>query len=275
MTPGPWVLGLAGGSTLLFGAASLGAFRRLADEKAGHTRFLLVTGGIGLLLNVVVLRLRAMQTSAPVAISTSFDMTILMSSLVVVTALAALAAKDRLRGLEGMLLPIACLTQVAAWLKVGKAGTEANYQSWFEVHPAAFALGALCFVLSGVAGIAYLAITRVLRRKQPSPLLGKFAPLESLERFGRWALLAGWPVFTFGILTGICEVVQSGHPRRWLTDPLVVFTFAMWALYAVVLMQTWFRPSFRGRRSARWSAVSMALLGFTFLVVDLISPIHR
>lgn len=274
MTPGPSVLVLAGGSTLLVGAASLAAIRRLADEKAGYTRFLLGTCAAGICLNVGLLGLRAAETAAPVAISTSFDTRVLIASLLILAALACLAAR-KLRGLEGLLLPIACLTQLAAWFKLGKAGPAADYQSWFEAHSAAFALSATCFVLSGVAGIAYLVLNRVLRRKTPSPLFGKFAPLETLESLGRWTLLVGWPVFTFGILTGICEVAQSGQARRWLADPLIVFTFITWLVYGFVLMRVLFWRSFRGYRSARWTAGSLILLGFTLLIVDLLSPMHR
>jgi len=273
MNPGASVFALGGCSTFLFGITSLAALRRLSDEKIGYTRFLLAAGGAGIILNVILLAVRTAHTDAPAAISSSFDMMILISSLLVVAALAALAVK-KLRGLEGMLIPIACVTQVVAWFKISPPPSEAAYEPWFIVHMASLALGVTCFVLTGVAGMAYLALTRVLRKKSPSPLFGKFAPLETLESFGRWTLLVGWPVFTFGILAGICEVAQSAQPTRWLTDPLIVFTFVMWFIYAFLLASSWLRPSFRGRRSARWAAGALGLLAFVVLIVGFLSPVH-
>lgn len=274
MASAPLIYTLAGCSTLFFGAASWAAVRRLSDEKAGYSRFLLVTGGIGVLINVTLLVMRWAESQAPAALSSNFDVMILTSSLVVLLGLVCLFV-GKLRGLEGMLLPIAWLAQVVAWIKFDPERVGGQYQSWFFVHMASLAIGAVCFTLTGVTGMAYLALTRVLRKKTPSPLFGKFAPLESIERFERWSLLIGWPIFSFGILAGICEVAQDEHPARYLTDPLVIFTFLTWLAYAALMVTSWLKPSFRGRRSARWASFALALLAFTFFVGDIFSHVHQ
>ena len=177
-----------------------------------------------------------------------------------------------------MLLPIALAVQLGAWAMMGKVGTEANYkETWFVMHMASIAFAAACFVLNGVAAMAYLAMRRVLRGKRPSPLFGKFAALESLERFGRWSLLAAVPLFTFGILVGICGIYHEDAEHRWdwVTDPKIVASCLMWILYAGVMVASWLRPSFRGRRSATWSMGGLVVLAFTMVVVDWISPLHR
>jgi ABC-type transport system involved in cytochrome c biogenesis permease subunit len=271
------MLALTGISTLFVGGASLSALRTLSERGGGRRRWLVGACVVGLVLNLVLLVWRGVAGPSTELLRHSFDTLILLATLISGAALASLWANG-LRGLAGMLLPIAFVIQLGAWLVVNKGGTEANYrETWFVVHMISIAVGLTGFVLNGVAGMAYLAMRRVLKGKQPSPLLGKFAPLESLERFGRWSLVAAMPLFSFGILAGICGILHedAGDRWAWATDPKIVASCIMWVLYAAVMGSSWLLPSFRGRRFATWSTSGLVLLAFTIVIVDLISPIHR
>lgn len=277
MVLGPGMLALTGASTLFVGGASVSALRALSGREGGRREFLVGTCVGGLVLNVVLLVWRASTAPSTELLRHSFDTLILLATLITGAALASLWASG-LRGLAGMLMPIALAAQLGAWVMMGKVGTEANYkETWFVMHMASIAFAATCFVLNGVAAMAYLAMRRVLRDKKPSSLFGKFAALESLERFGRWSLVAAMPLFTFGILVGICGIYHEQASDRWgwVTDPKIVASCLMWILYAGVMVASWLLPSFRGRQSATWSTGGLLVLAFTLVIVDLISPLHR
>ena len=119
----------------------------------------------------------------------------------------------------------------------------------------------------------------VLRRKRAARaplLLGVVAPLEAIERFQWWALVIGFPLFTYGVLTGICEMVRSSQgPRLWLRDPLILSSFLTWAVYATLILSMWLLPQMRGPRAATMVTCGMAMVALVFLVVEFISPLHR
>ncbi len=105
---------------------------------------------------------------------------------------------------------------------------------------------------------------RMLRRKQVSTLFGQVPSLESLERFGRGAVAAGFPLLTFGMLTGFCKAAQSDEPWRSLQrgGP----TIGLWLVYAVALAAIWLRVSFRGPKAAASAAIGSALTVLSFTI---------
>ena len=66
-------------------------------------------------------------------------------------------------------------------------------------------------------------------------------------------MTGGLPFFTFGILTGICEMVQAEHPSAWLRDPVVLLSSGMWMAYATMVVAIWLRP--RNRQSQFSAAI--------------------
>ena len=227
-------------------------------------------------VNLLVLAVRANAATPPMWLRHSFDMTILLATLVLSLALLC-PAVARLRGLDGFLLPLAAVIQAAAFLGLLRGAQDVPRQAppWFVLHMLTLAMGAACFLAGGTAGLVYLVTNRILRKKKASLLLGQVPPLESLERFCRWMLTGGLPFFTFGILTGICEMVQADEPAVWLRDEVVLLSFALWLAYAVVLVAIWLQPRNRGRRAAVLSASGVAVLLVVLLVLSLFSTAHR
>jgi len=182
---------------------------------------------------------------------------------------------SNLRGLDGFLFVLAGLLELGALFVIHRGGSNLNYKPWFISHSLAFALSAAFFVSAGAAGVAFLLVNNMLRKRRVSTLMGQVAPLESLERFGRWMLMLGFPLFTYGILTGICGVAHGAANRPWLADPGVVLSFITWLLYALIVSFMWFSPQFRGRRAAAFATCGMGLVAIVFLIVEFISPLHR
>lgn len=208
----------------------------------------------------------------------NLEMTLLLASLLGLVGFGTYLAK-RLRGLDGLLFIMAALVQAGALLVLNREATDISYKPWFVSHGLAFQLSAACFLAGGAAGITYLLTSYVLRRKRAARapmLLGAVAPLEAIERFQWWALVIGFPLFTYGVLTGICEIVRSSQgPRPWLRDPLILSSFLTWAVYATLILSMWLLPQMRGRRAATMVTCGMAMVALVFLVVEFISPLHR
>jgi ABC-type uncharacterized transport system permease subunit len=203
-----------------------------------------------------------------------FDAILLLATLIGVVGLATHFA-PKLRGLDGLLFLAAGVIQFSDLTILGETGAPTG-RPWFISHGLAFALSAVFFIAGGVAGIAYLLATRMLRQKRLWLLQG-VAPLESLERFGRWMPIIGFPLFTFGILTGLCGVAHRGFfgTRAWYLDPTFVFSIVAWGVYAYLAVSLMYRPWIRGRRAAMLAACGLGLVVVAFLAREFVSPLHQ
>jgi ABC-type uncharacterized transport system permease subunit len=218
----------------------------------------------------------ALAHGAGGAMRQSYESNLLLAGLIALVGVLGRRTAT-LRGVDVILFVVAAVVQFASLFQIGVPGIGVEYKSWFISHPLAFALGATCYAGAGAAGAVYLLVERLLRRKRQLTLVGRLAPLESLERFGRWALTIGFPCVTYGVLTGFCQLVRQHNPGPldWLLDPVVVFTLVLWVVYAVAAFAIWFRPRMRGRRGAFLSAVSVAVLVVGFIVAGHLSTLHR
>lgn len=257
-----------------FATAAMSAYYALRFRVQRATPLMCVAGGVAVLVNVVFLTHSLRQFGMLETFHHSFEATLLLAGLIGATGLILHVTRS-LRGLDGFLFLFATLVQLGSFAVLNGQGRELDYKPWFVSHLLAFVVSATCFVAGGTAGVAYLLMNRLLRAKRASTLVGQVASLESLDQFGRWAVMVGFPFFTYGVLTGVCEMVRDAEPRAWLFDPFVMLTFVTWTVYAVMVGFIWFRPQFRGRQSATFATCGMALVGVVFLVVELISPVHR
>lgn len=203
-----------------------------------------------------------------------FDAVLLLAMLIGVMGMATHFAPT-LRGLDGLLFLAAGLIQFSELWILGDMGAPTG-RPWFISHGLAFALSAVFFIAGGAAGIGYLLVDRMLRRKQLRLLRG-VAPLESLERFGRWMPIVGFPLFTFGILTGLCGVAHRGFfgTRAWYLDPTFVFSMVAWVVYAYLAGSLMYRPRVRGRRAAVLATYGLGLVVVAFLAREFVSPLHQ
>jgi ABC-type uncharacterized transport system permease subunit len=260
-----------------FALCIVAAYYHLRRRGRWASPLLLLAGFLAVAANTSHLIASIQQVGVVETFRHSFESTLLLASLIGLMALGTHLSTS-LRGLDGFLFIGALVVQVGAAILSNRTdANEASYRPWFVSHSLAFEISAACFIASGAAGVVYLIMNQLLHKRRPSTLVGAVAPLESLERFGRWTLSIGFPLFTFGILTGICEMVRSKNPgpTAWLHDPLVVGSFVIWTVYALMVGLMWLRPRMRGQKAAALATCGMGLVAFVFLVIEFMSPLHR
>lgn len=269
------LVGLAG-----FVLCTVAGYLYVRRGQAWASPLVVVGAVIGIGSNVCHLVRWLIRYGAVETFRHNLESSLLLASLIGLVGLGSYLTR-RLRGLDGLLFILATLVQAGALLVRNRiAGGEVNYKPWFISHGLAFQVSAACFLAGGAAGVAYLLTSYVLRRKRATraPLmLGAVAPLEAIERFEWWTLVIGFPLFTFGILTGICEVSRgtAPGPQAWLTDPLIIASFITWLVYAVLIASMWLQPQMRGRRAATMVTCCMGMVAMVFLVLEFVSPLHR
>jgi len=261
---------------IAFATAVVSAYLHLRHRLGWSTAVLRIAALLGLAANIGYFIHAVSKEGAAGIFRNNFDSTLLLATLVALVGIGVHWAKT-LQGLDGFLFIVAAVVNFGALGVLDYPSNPLMDRPWFVSHTMSFALSAACFISSGVAGIAYSIMYGVLHKKHPTPLVGHVASLESLERFGRWMLTVGYPLFLYGILTGVCGVVHITDTERaaWRSDPLVVFSFITLLLYTVMFYCVLFRPQLRGRRAALLSAGGMVIILVVFLVIDFLSPLHR
>jgi len=263
-------------ATVMLGIAGSAIANRIRYRAAGTGRVLPKLVGAVVVLNLIFLASRVRRLGFELVVQSAFDGTVLLATLL--TAAALFSQRNRaVLGLDGFLLPTATLIQIGSFGMAFHAPPRPMVAEWLIVHQLSLIVAAAFFICGGLAGAVYLALLRTLRRREPSPLLGRFAPLESWERVGRWCTVLGFGLFTFGILTGLCKTAHLTPQQRagWWYDKFILICFALWLVYGATLLATWMVPSFRGRRAAMLAVGSGAVLMMAFLIVDFLSVVHR
>jgi len=206
----------------------------------------------------------------------SDDAAVLLAMLIALVGLGTHYFRT-LRGLDGFLFGLAALISFSAFLPATSAEGVPTYHRWFISHGLAFTVSGACFLAGGTASLIYLLVHRTLRNRNRLALIGKIPSLEALDQFSRWMLTIGFPLFTYGILTGLCGVAHRRDIRRiaWYLDPSVIFSIVVWGIYAYLLWSLTFKPQVRGRKAAALATAGLWLVVVVFLARDFLSPIHQ
>lgn len=266
-----------GGAALALAAVC--AILTLFNQKSWARHALRVVAVLAVVLNVAFLVRSIQEAGITPALRQNVESTLIMALLLGLVGLGVHVSPS-LRGLDIFLFALAAVVQFSALFAGEHERSFSSEAPWFLSHSLAFVLSAVSFVAGGAAGIAYLWINKVLRNKQAGNIMGAMAPLEALERFWRVMLVVGFPLFTYGVLTGFCGMYHdrtpdSPSPGQWLRDPFVIVVLLTWAVYAWLCVSLLFRVSIRGVRAARLNTAGMALVVVVFLFAGLISPLHR
>jgi len=221
----------------------------------------------GLLVVAGMLLAKTITAGSLLAIGSVHDALILIAWLIGAEVLLIRTA-GRLAGVESFLVPAAALLQACAILMYLFRPSGPQYvQQWHILgHVFVISFAGACFVASGVAGAVYLVVHRAMRRHRELSVLGRLPALESLERFGRWSVAVGFPLLTFGILTGICGIAHSPPERRSRELEMASGTIALWILYAVAMLVVWRRSRLRGPRAAGLATGAAGLTILIFMV---------
>ena len=270
----PFIISLLGG--LALATAAVLAWRSVACRQIG------VAGGVALhaaILGVLANGLYvgwALADHGPVeTFRQTQETALLLASMIAVVGIGTHLSAT-LRGLDGFLFLVAALVDFTGFAVSTPLVGEPQYRIWYISHGLSFAVSGACLFPAGMAAVAYLIVHQILRHKKLT-LMGRVPSLEALDRFSRWMLAIGFPIFTCGILTGLCGVAHRKDIERttWYLDPTVVSCVLAWLVYAWLCGALVFRSRIRGRTAAGLTACGMALVVMAFFFMEFVSPIHR
>jgi ABC-type uncharacterized transport system permease subunit len=192
------------------------------------------------------------------------------SALVAVGAYLLLYRRANLFATGAVIAPAALTFLVGAEF-VGPAAPELPQvsRSFLAFHITANVLGVGLFVVAGASGLLYLFQERRLRHKQAGGFGARLPSLDALDQATHRLLLAGFPLLTFGVVTGAMfsrhlETLEAAALARTL------FGFATWILVAGVLLLRRV-AGMRGRRAA-YGTLAGVLCMLLVIVVYAVRP---
>lgn len=250
-------------------AASLGTFVGLALPAPRIARAAIWALAIGAVLHgVAFARLHTLVpppplTDLPAAVS-------LMAWLAVVFALLLLR-RGRLEPLAGGVASFAFLGVFQAGLSLGAAGHAVDQPvgHWPHLHVILASAGLALLGVAGLAGLLFLVEDRRLKAKRRTAWGQRLPSLEALDRVNVLALAVGFPLLTFGVVSGMLwEHAVTGH--WWPGDPHATWSSIAWAIYGALVVAR-FAAGWRGREAAASAAAGFAFLLFAVVGVGVLA----
>ncbi len=162
--------------------------------------------------------------------------------------------------------PVALTFLVGAQFVGTDPGPEGISRPLLAFHITANVLGVGLFVVAGASGVLYLLLERRLRSKK-SMGGGKLPSLDALDRWTHRMLVAGFPLLSFGVVTGAVFTRElSGLGNAALARTLL--GYATWLVLAAVLMARRV-AGVRGRRAAYGTLAGVVCVLLVVLVYAL------
>lgn len=188
-----------------------------------------------------------------------------LSVLALLIALGSLgvATLGRTGPLGLVLAPAAAVVQAAAVIAGIRPGAEVmDFRGpWFVLHVTLAMIGYAGLTVAFAAGLMYLLQFRELKSKHFGAVFRFFPPLDTLDRVGRRALMAGLPFLTLALLVGWAWTERFHRPLA-PGNPKVVWGVLSWLVLALALAVR--APA--GRRAERGALAQV--LGFLVVVIS-------
>ncbi|MBW2318649.1 MAG: cytochrome c biogenesis protein CcsA, partial [Deltaproteobacteria bacterium] len=125
-------------------------------------------------------------------------------------------------------------------------------------------LGNAAFAIACLVGILYLIQERTIKDKKQGFFFRRLPSLKLLDSTGYASLIVGFPLLTFGIISGIVYA-QMVRGQFWSWDPREIFAVITWLVYAALLHER-LAVGWRGKRAAIMTIVGFLVLLFTFFL---------
>jgi len=135
---------------------------------------------------------------------------------------------------------------------------------WRTVHLGTLVLGNAAFAIACLVGILYLIQERTIKDKKQGFFFRRLPSLKLLDSTGYASLIVGFPLLTFGIISGIVYA-QMVRGQFWSWDPREIFAVITWLVYAALLHER-LAVGWRGKRAAIMTIVGFLVLLFTFFL---------
>ena len=241
-------------------------------QQDNRVNYFLLLAGVG--FNVVAMVSRGVSFSR-CPVNNLYEAVVFMT-WAIVTVYLIIGIWSRLRFLGAFASPV-LLAMGVFGLMPGldhASGAKPEFANgWSSLHAALILLGYGAFGLSSVAGLMYLTQEHDLKVHKLRAVLSLLPPIERLERTIGRLLLAGFVLFTAGLVVG-AVFVKKPPGTHFFQDAKVIWSVFLWVVYTGLLLMRWF---FRqgGRRFA-WGAVgTFAFVMLTFWGTNLLSGIHQ
>jgi HemX protein len=188
-----------------------------------------------------------------------------LSVLGLLVALGSLgvATLGRTGPLGLILVPVAAaIAAVAQVVGVHPDGEIMDFRGpWFVLHVGLALLGYAALAVAWAAAVMYLLQWRQLKGKRFGMVFRFFPPLDTLDRIGRLALIAGLPLLSAALVLGWAWTKRFGHPMS-PANPKVVWGVLSWLAFAAAL-----GVRLGGGRTARRAALA-TVVGFALVVIS-------
>lgn len=124
---------------------------------------------------------------------------------------------------------------------------------FFGLHIGSLFMAISFLAMACGAGAAYIFLERKIKTKEKLSALAKALPsLSTWDRVNQWAVLAGFPLYTLGLVSGFLWAKLTWD-KIFSADPKEVAGVFIWLLFAFLFHQRLFVGR-RGRRTA-WLAI--------------------
>jgi len=132
---------------------------------------------------------------------------------------------------------------------------------WRTFHIGTLIVGHAAFAIAFLLGILYLIQEKAIKDKKRGFFFRRLPSLKLLDSMGYSCLIAGFPMLTFGIITGViyAQMVQG---RFWSWDPKEILAVLTWLIFAALLHER-LVVGWQGRRAAIMTIVGFVILLFT------------
>lgn len=187
------------------------------------------------------------------------------TSLMALLAVSIFLFVSRVKKLEviGAFVAPQGLAAILASRFVGSPDTTPVRTAVLPLHVTSILLASALFAIASALAATYLLQEKQLKKKRTGGLLQRLPALDVLDRASHRFLLAGFPLLTIGILTGLLWVGQVSSSK--LGTIRQVLAYAAWVLFAgVLLMRS--AGGWRGRRAAWGTILGFACAFLVYLV---------
>ncbi len=135
---------------------------------------------------------------------------------------------------------------------------------WRTVHMGTLVLGNAAFAIACLVGILYLIQEKTIKNKNQGFFFRRLPSLKLLDSTGYASLIVGFPLLTFGIISGVVYA-QTVRGTFWSWDPKEIFAVVTWLVYAALLHER-LAVGWQGRRAAVMTIIGFLVLLFTFFL---------
>lgn len=193
----------------------------------------------------------------------------------VITALFVVTALARpIENLGVLVLPVAAIAVVGAWLWPGPPQIGVTGSSLLAIHLVISMLAYAFLALAMVQAILLTIQENRLHQRHPGLLLKALPPIETMETLLFQLISAGFILLSLTLVSGVFFTKEIfGKPL--VLNHHTVLSLVSWLVFAILLAGRW-RLGWRGRVAARWTIGGFAFLLLAYLgtkfVVEFIIP---